>query len=165
MFIKSRDQTPEAGADIVPTNGKQALSPSDGGMGAMPQYDADPSDAFDRHFENLGHGIGAPEELLKTGSDLVELMVRSRIPIDKLGAIVTLLLKADCEEMLEQSGCLSLATYSRMAAAYLMAGSIGVEGGARREFVQSIIAERNRAMGRDQDGRRGFFNRQPQGPR
>lgn len=122
------------------------------------QYEADPSEAFAKQFEKLHGGFGPAEELLKTGGDIVELIVRARIPTHQKGAMITLLLKADCDEMIELTGRLRRSTYRRMAAAYTLAVSIGESGLARREYVTAITADLRRSMYGDNEPRkRGFF--------
>lgn len=168
-FFKNDEDSNTKNADLAtiasnPASIPPGILPGFDGQGQdsqFAQYDADPTEAFGKHFEKLGHGIGAPEELLKTGSDLIELIVRARIHPDKVGAMTTLLLKADCDQMIEETGSISRATYRRMAGAYALALSIGEGGGARKEFVQAVVAERNRSIYGDmgEHRRRGFFNR------
>jgi len=132
---------------------------AEGNFDQFVHYDADPTEAFAKHFEKLGHGIGPAEEMLKTGQDTIELIVRSRTKTENIGAMITLLLKADCDEMIASTGKLSRAIYSRMAGVYALAFSIGENGGARREFVQITAAERRMMDGEAERQRRGFFNR------
>jgi len=122
-------------------------------------YDADPTEAFAKHFEKLGHGIGPAEEMLKTGQDTIELIVRSRTKTENIGSMITLLLKADCDEMIAEHGKLSRAIYSRMAGVYALAFSIGENGGARREFVEISSAYERSNRAKEGERRRGWGSR------
>lgn len=121
------------------------------------EYTADPTEAFASHFEKFGHGIGPAEELLKTGSDIVELVVRARIPRNMLGPLATLQLKADCDEMIENTGKLKRSTYRRMAAVHYLSATIATEGASRREFVAALVAEQRR-FAEERNGH-GLFSR------
>lgn len=114
-----------------------------------------PEDIFRKHFESVGGGIGPAEELLKTGKDFTDLIVRGRIPKDKVPALMRLCLKAE----LAERDKIQPNEFYRLAAAYYIALTIGEGGGARREFLFGLTRSEDNEERINKKLRNGFFNR------
>lgn len=115
---------------------------------------ADPTEAFARHFERAGGYIGAPEKLLESGRDLIELIIHGRISPEDARALTLIALKAEVEAMIEEKGEVSRAEKNRLFLVYHTVFSIAKNGEARKEFVNAIIGDRARRMDYEDEPRR-----------
>lgn len=114
---------------------------------AMP-VDVNPEDFFGRTFSSFGGNGSGADELLSVKPELLDLIIKSDIKDDEMVAHVLNLMAADLEEMQEQEQNISMATVRRMLSSYKLAFSMARGGQARRQYLQALIGEKDRAQRR-----------------
>ena len=99
-----------------------------------------------RHFESLGNGMGPVDELFKSGDDIVSLLIRGRIPEDRIPDLLELIVDAE----MHKRGNVQEQEFYMLVAGYYTAMTIGKNGQARGEFLRGLAGHKDEPKDNDQ---------------